>query len=291
MNQVLDLTDFTLQHWIEELLLRSGEELCEKYGDEDAVYQEIGYTHLETSPVMEGLVEEKLIVQLHEKLRNLPCEDPIWDGVVWYLGQPLPTFIAHDFIDRWIVVFSLAVSHQHEQINWRLVKECRQEEPLLWMAKERYENDNWSLSDWESFLIELVNFYEGDSYPLKIVTGWQASSDEKENAFYELVLRHSEQKEIIEYRDRQQLDQNAFNKFYDQLQEAGTSDVGIEELHRLYDPSYADYLLHLAQHKESTSLLLQKLSQFKKSKFASKIRAAAKSELYRRQKLSLKNYD
>ncbi|HVF85764.1 MAG TPA: hypothetical protein VM821_07260 [Abditibacteriaceae bacterium] len=282
MNRVLDLENFTLQDWIEELLLCSSEELCRKYVNEDAVYQEIGYPHLNTDPVMSGLVDEDLLVQLHLKLRELPCEDPIWDGVVWYLGQCLPPHIAHDFIDRKIIFLLLGHSPQTDDILRRLFDETEWMEPLLTMAKARYEEDDWSLSAWEEILVEVVDYDPGGSYCLEIITGWIASCAEKEDAFYEVVRQHPKQSEIL----RAVEEHRAFSEFHDQLQEAESSDADIEAFQTFYNPERANYLLHLAQHEDSTPLLLQKLAQFKKSKYASKIRAAAKSELYRRQKLS-----
>ena len=273
-----------LQSWIGNLLLCSAEELCEKYKFEEDCDAELGAPHLNADRVMKSPIDESLLVRLHEKLRGLSCEDPIWNGVVWYLSQPLPLNIAHDFINRKIVAM-LANSTQHDEILWRLVRGTGDQDPLLTMAKVRYEKDDWSLHDWEEILVEIVNYDAEDSYCLEIVTGWSASCDEKEDAFYKVVQQHPEYQKIIDYRDSERASQNAFNEFYAQLQEAASSDVDIESLKKLYNPKRADYLLHLAQHEDSSPLLLRKLAQFKKSKYAAKIRAAAKGELYRRQKL------
>ncbi len=278
------MDNISLQSWIEKLLLCSNEELCEKYKFEEDADEELGSPHLNAKRVMKSPIDESLLLQLHEKLRDLSCEDAIWNGVVWYLSQPLPLNIAHDFIDRKVVAM-LANSRQHDEILWRLVRKTGDPDPLLTMAKARYEKDDWSLRDWEEILVEIVKYDADDSYCLEIVTGWFASCVEKEDAFYKVVEQHPRRQAIIDYRNSQRESQKVFHEFYVQLQEAEASDVDIKSLEKLYNAEYADYLLHLAQHEDSSPLLLQKLAQFKKSKYAAKIRAAAKGELYRRQKL------
>ncbi|MBV9467857.1 MAG: hypothetical protein JOZ57_01275, partial [Abitibacteriaceae bacterium] len=116
-----------LEDWVKDLVAQPIAYLNQRYADEDMSLREcVAFRDIEELPFFSPLrkrfrqVSYETLLELNHKVRNCPCEEPIWEAILWHIEHPLPTQVAHDLIERKIAITLLGHTIQNEEIMWRL---------------------------------------------------------------------------------------------------------------------------------------------------------------------------
>ena len=133
-----------------------------------------------------SLVDANLLEKLHLKIRNQRCETEIWDAIVFHISGPLPMHIAHDLIDRDIVVTQLGHTRQNDEIQWRLASLV--DEALLTLFRDLYTNPDSKVEE----LQKLLTQHSDHGWLLDKWEYWadESSSPDKEIVFHRWVWKH-----------------------------------------------------------------------------------------------------
>lgn len=89
---------------------------------------------------------------MHQKIRNHKCEAAVWDAIIFRLSAPLPTQIAHDLIDRDVIVGQLGHTRQGDEIQWRLASLI--DEALLTLVWDFFTNSTYEVAQLQKLLSE-----------------------------------------------------------------------------------------------------------------------------------------
>jgi hypothetical protein len=178
-----------LENWVCETLERSVRELNLRYANDEAVSRELEAViprKAHRNKIHCEHVSSECIESLHKKLRNETCESGIWEALLRFLGDPLPSTVAHDLIDREIAVLDMGHTRQCDEIQWRLSELV--EEALLTLIMERYVDERY---DQESFL-EVFNPHSAHGEVLEMLSFHIASCREKEEIFLDAASQNVE---------------------------------------------------------------------------------------------------
>lgn len=131
---------------------------------------------------------DAMLLEIHHRSRTQPWEESLWcGGILLFCPTPLPTAIAHDFIDRNIARIFLSHSHQEEEVWWRLVDDP-DPEAVYSIAYYRYgrPEDDWYRVE------EVLHQFPWDSLLQRLARA-RPSSREKAAALAERIRARPEQ--------------------------------------------------------------------------------------------------
>ncbi|RYX84411.1 hypothetical protein EON83_09790 [bacterium] len=181
----------TTQDWILQLLGQPIEKLNREYDyfDEVAALPEVAANRYRSSDVSASVLH-----QLHQKVRGQECEFWAWGTVIFPIRDPLPPAIAHDLIDRDIIVSQLGHTRQLDEVQWRLASLV--DEALLTFAWDMFNKPTYSAAELEKLLTQHTDnlwlLHQWKNYGMQDSPMWkpQVGDMEKEIIFHRWAWQH-----------------------------------------------------------------------------------------------------
>lgn len=138
-----------------------------------------------------GGVSDEIVRAFHSKVRGRECEATLWNAVLFRLRAPLPPEIAHDLIDRDIVVGQLGHTRQKDDVQWRLASLV--DEALLTFVWDMFTQALYPAAEFEKLLFQ----HPGHVWLLDKWEHWALLSskiqdEEKEVLFHRWAWEHPE---------------------------------------------------------------------------------------------------
>ena len=179
----------SLEDWIIKLIDEDIDKINRKHSPNNygAVEEEIeSLPDIESMQYATSQVDANLLEKLHLKIREQKCEVEIWHAIIFHISGPLPILIAHDLIDRDIIVSQLGHTRQEGEIQWRLASLV--DEALLTLFRDLYTNPNSKVEE----LRKLLNQHSNHGWLLDKWEHWanKSSSSDKEIVFHRWVWEH-----------------------------------------------------------------------------------------------------
>lgn len=146
-----------------------------------------------------GEAPDRLLRDLHRRLRGTACEQSIWGAVVFELAHPLPDDVAHDLVDRAddleLLLEKIGHTRQSDAVQWRLAG--RVDEALLTLGVEIYADPARDAAAFRGFM-ERAAEQPSRAYGwlLDTLVRREPSSPEKERLLADALERHPDRESL-----------------------------------------------------------------------------------------------
>lgn len=265
-----------LGDWVKDLVAQPIAYLNHRYADTDMVLgEDVALRDIEALPFFSPLrkrfrqVSDETLLELNHKVRNCPCEEPIWEAILWHIEHPLPTEVAHDLVDRKIAITLLGHTMQNEEIKWRLAPLV--DEALLTLAKEFYMNPERSVEELQSVLRQ----YPDHQWMLSSLAHCYSSSIEKRAVFIEVVKQRPDADALLRILPVESMSPS-------KRRATCISIPIVHQLESLYGTRVPEEILAIASNPQTPYEILEELVQLRGVALSRRIRIAADQNLRRR---------
>jgi hypothetical protein len=303
----------SLADWIKQLLTQPIVEINRKYSRSENYLAEKEVESLlgmQSSKYRSSDVSADTVHELHLKIRDQKCEAAIWDAVIFRLSEPLPSPVAHDLIDRRIIVSQLGHTRQNDDVQWRLASLV--DEALLTLVHDLFTDSKYTASELEELLARHPeHFWLLEKWEHWALRSSQVKEMEKEIVWHRWARAHPKQVdvppsralevptlekylEIIAAKERERLRAHWEEKEA-QLRAERTADekrlevkltaeriLPEEEIQRIYSSREPEELLSLARNPHISMEWIQKLLNCYHVKGSRQIREAAERNIQSR---------
>ena len=180
----------SLEDWIKQLLTQHLAELNRKYDYRGTAEQEVqSFADAQPRSYRSADVSTETLHGLHQKIREQECESSIWNAIIFPLRDPLPTSIAHDLIDREVIVSQMGHTRQNDEIQRRLASLV--DEALLTFVWDMFRSSVYTAIDLENLLSQHPdNLWLLNQWEHWALLNTQVGEREKEIVFHRWAWQH-----------------------------------------------------------------------------------------------------
>ena len=298
----------SLEDWIKQLLTRPLAELNRKYDYRGTAEQEVqSFADAGPRSYRSAYVSAETLRGLHEKIRGQKCESSIWNAIIFHLRDSLPTSIAHDLIDRNIIVSQMGHTRQNDEIQRRLAFSV--DEALLTLVGEMFTKPTYTVTDLENLLSQHpINGWLLEKWEHWALLDSQVKDRDKEAVFHSWAWRHPQDvsgpsRRIVDVpsperyleimadkaRERARIEREAEEEQLRaeqavearrlEMQRLSEKDLTPEEIEQIFSTQAPDELLAVARNPRLPVEWLQKLINCYGIKGARQIREAVQKNL------------